>query len=64
VDVRRDELGPVEWLWGDGGLLATGNYDIMMSRDGRYPDPAAWVAAFTSSRIPSDQNPNGTTNSH
>jgi peptide/nickel transport system substrate-binding protein len=50
--------------WGDGGLLATGNYDIMMSRDGRYPDPAAWVAAFTSSRIPSDQNPNGTTNSH
>ncbi|HRP99381.1 MAG TPA: peptide ABC transporter substrate-binding protein [Terrimesophilobacter sp.] len=39
-----------------GGLLATGDYDIIMSRDGRYADPGLWVYTFASISIPSEEN--------
>lgn len=49
----------------DGGLLATGNYDIMMSRAGAdYPDPGPWLQVFVGSEIPSKKNPNGFTYAH
>ena len=41
----------------EGGLLATGNYDILMSRAGYLVDPAEWVATFTTDAIPSESNP-------
>lgn len=41
------------------GMLATGNFDVAMSRDGRYPDPAEWVATFSTARIPTDASPIG-----
>ncbi|UOQ56991.1 peptide ABC transporter substrate-binding protein [Leucobacter allii] len=37
----------------DGGLLATGDFDIMMSRAGKLPDPSEWMMEFASARIPS-----------
>ncbi|MCM8748162.1 peptide ABC transporter substrate-binding protein [Thermomicrobiaceae bacterium CFH 74404] len=50
--------------WQEGGLLARGNYDIVMSRDGYEVDPADWAAIFTSASIPSEQNPGGFTYCH
>ena len=40
-----------------GGLLATGDFDIAMSRDGYAPDPTTWISQFTTASIPSDENP-------
>lgn len=49
----------------DGGLLATGNYDIMMSRAGAdSPDPGAWTQTFTTTSIPTRKSPDGFTYSH
>lgn len=48
----------------EGGLLARGNYDIVMSRDGYEVDPADWAAVFTSDSIPSEENPGGFTYCH
>ncbi|WP_232663974.1 peptide ABC transporter substrate-binding protein [Pseudonocardia sp. TRM90224] len=42
---------------GKNGLLATGNFDIVMSRDGAFADPSVWVEVFTTRRIPTDANP-------
>ena len=42
----------------EGGLLARGTYDLVMSRDGYEIDPVDWVALFTSEQIPSEENPN------
>ncbi|MQA81048.1 MAG: hypothetical protein GEV10_21620 [Streptosporangiales bacterium] len=51
--------------YADGGLLATGNYDIMMSRAGAdYPEPGPWVQTFVGSEIPTEKNPNGFTYAH
>ncbi|MDI3341532.1 MAG: peptide ABC transporter substrate-binding protein [Sphaerobacter sp.] len=50
--------------WQEGGLLARGNYDIVMSRDGYEVDPADWAAIFTADSIPSEANPGGFTYSH
>lgn len=41
----------------EGGLLARGNYDIVMSRDGYEVDPVNWVSLFTTDQIPSEENP-------
>jgi peptide/nickel transport system substrate-binding protein len=41
----------------EGGLLARGDYDIVMSRDGYEVDPINWVALFTTDQIPSEENP-------
>lgn len=50
--------------WSEGGLLARGNYDIVMSRDGNDIDPVEWVATFSSGQIPSAERPDGFTYSH
>lgn len=36
----------------DGGLLATGDFDLMMSRAGKLPDPSEWMMEFETSQIP------------
>lgn len=43
----------------DGGLLATGAHDIMMSRAGKLPDPTEWMVEFESKRIPSGPDSSG-----
>lgn len=43
----------------DGGLLATGNFDIMMSRAGKLPDPTEWMMEFVSSQIPDGPEDSG-----
>ncbi|MGI8985673.1 MAG: peptide ABC transporter substrate-binding protein [Nocardioidaceae bacterium] len=48
----------------EGGLLATGSYDTMMSRDGNYVDPASWMASFTCDSIPNEQQTVGETYGH
>jgi peptide/nickel transport system substrate-binding protein len=45
----------------EGGILARGQYDILMSRDGYEVDPADWAAVFTTDQIPSEANPGGFT---
>ncbi|NYE48107.1 peptide/nickel transport system substrate-binding protein [Spinactinospora alkalitolerans] len=47
-----------------GGLLATGDFDIAMSRDGHFPDPAIWMEVFTTGYIPTEENPVGFSYSH
>lgn len=42
-----------------GGLLASGNFDMSMTRDGYLPDPATWISQFTTASIPSESNPSG-----
>lgn len=42
-----------------GGLLASGDFDMAMSRDGYAPDPTTWISQFTTASIPSDDNPSG-----
>jgi peptide/nickel transport system substrate-binding protein len=42
----------------EGGVLARGDYDIVMSRDGYEVDPVQWVALFTTASIPSAEAPN------
>ncbi|MEJ7757317.1 MAG: peptide ABC transporter substrate-binding protein [Nocardioidaceae bacterium] len=68
VGIEMDiENAPSNIIFGgfqDGGLLATGNYDTMMSRDGNYVDPAEWMASFTCDSIPSEQQPVGETYGH
>lgn len=49
----------------EDGMLARGDYDIMMSLDGlRVPDPSEFVQLFTSAAIPGPDNPAGFTYSH
>jgi peptide/nickel transport system substrate-binding protein len=36
----------------EGGLLANGDFDIVMTRDGFYSDPAVWVDVFDTAHIP------------
>lgn len=48
----------------EGGLLASGDFDIAMSRDGLFPDPAIWLEVFASRTIPSEENPAGFSYSH
>lgn len=51
--------------YADGGLLATGNYDVMMSRAGAdFPDPVPWLQTFVGTGIPSKKNPEGFTYAH
>lgn len=50
--------------WSEGGLLARGNYDIVMSRAGNEIDPADWVATFSREQIPTEERPDGFTYSH
>ncbi len=45
----------------EGGILARGQYDILMSRDGYDIDPFSWVNLFTTELIPSEENPTGFT---
>lgn len=47
----------------EGGLLANGQFDIVMSRDGFFPDPTLWVDVFSTSHIP-DENTPGISYSH
>lgn len=48
----------------EGGLLATGDYDIVMSRDGYYVDPVSWLAEFTCDSIPNSEHPGRSTYAH
>lgn len=51
--------------YGEDGMLAQGDYDIMMSLDGlRVPDPSEFVQLFTTPVIPGPDNPAGFTYSH
>lgn len=45
--------------WEEGGIYMRGDYDILMSRAGYFVDPDQWARDFTSSQIPSDDNPSG-----
>lgn len=66
VEVKIENV-PSNTMFGgysDGGLLATGNFDMMMSRDGYYRDPVEWIDMFTCDSIPDKQNPDRITTSH
>lgn len=66
VEVRIENV-PSNTLFGgfsEGGLLATGDYDLSMTRDGYYIDPLQWVDVFTSDSIPAQESPDGFTYSH
>ncbi|GAA1852239.1 peptide ABC transporter substrate-binding protein [Microbacterium koreense] len=54
--IENVEAGRLFDSFAGGGLLATGDYDIAMSRDGRYADPGLWVYTFTSLSIPTEEN--------
>ena len=50
----------------EGGRLARGNFDIMMSRDGYVVDPIeeGWASIFTCDQRPSKSNPGGQSVTH
>ncbi|MGH8940851.1 MAG: ABC transporter substrate-binding protein, partial [Actinomycetes bacterium] len=50
----------------EGGRLARGNYDVMMSRDGYVVDPLdeGWAANFSCPERPSKSNPQGQSETH
>lgn len=50
----------------EGGRLARGDFDIMMSRDGYVVDPVdeGWAASFTCDEVPSKSNPGGQSITH
>ncbi|MGH2846932.1 MAG: peptide ABC transporter substrate-binding protein [Thermoleophilaceae bacterium] len=50
----------------EGGRLARGNFDIMMSRDGYVVDPLdeGWAANFSCGEVPSRSNPGGQSETH
>lgn len=50
--------------YAEGGLIPTGDFDITMSRDGYYVDPAAWAELFTCGAIPSQEKPDGFSYTH
>jgi peptide/nickel transport system substrate-binding protein len=50
--------------YSEGGLIQTGNFDIVMSRDGYFLDPLEWVSYFTTAWIPSEESPDGWTYAH
>jgi len=50
--------------YSEGGLIQVGDFDIVMSRDGFFLDPAEWVSYFTTSWIPSEESPDGWTYAH
>lgn len=45
----------------EGGILARGEFDILMSRAGYEVDPFDWVSLFTTEQIASEENPSGNT---
>lgn len=57
IEIRNVPSNTLFATYDDGGLLATGDYDIVMSRDGGWPDPTAWMSAFHSETIPSAEQP-------
>lgn len=65
VKIENADSSIIFSSYNDGGTLATGDYDIMMSLDGlRTPDPSQFVGYFTKDAIPSKSNPAGFTYSH
>lgn len=65
VTIKNAESSIIFSGYNDGGTLATGDYDMMMSLDGlRTPDPSQFVGYFTKSAIPSKANPSGFTYTH
>jgi len=45
--------------WEEGGIYARGDYDLLMSRDGYFVDPAEWANRFTSDQIATAEFPAG-----
>lgn len=64
VNLRTDSLSEIFAGLQDGGVLANRRYDLMMSLDGYYSDPADYVHTFTSASIPSADNPSGFSYAH
>lgn len=64
VRLRTDSLTKIFAGFQDGGILANRRYDLMMSLDGFYNDPADYAHVFTSASIPTADNPNGFSYSH
>lgn len=63
IDLTIENV-PSNTLFGsyeEGGLLARGTYDLVMSRDGYEVDPVNWVALFTTDQIPSADETGGFT---
>lgn len=64
VKLRTDSLTKIFAGYQDGGILANRRYDLMMSLDGFYADPADYAYTFTSASIPTAESPNGFSYSH
>lgn len=48
----------------NGGILATGQFDLGMYANNWNPDPDSWCSTVESGQIPSAANPPGLNNSH
>jgi peptide/nickel transport system substrate-binding protein len=59
VTIRNRPAEEIFAGYADGGALARGDFDFMMSRDGYYIDPKAWTEVFTTASIPGEGNPEG-----
>lgn len=65
VTIENFQSAPIFGSFADGGMLATGDFDTMISLDGfRTVDPSWFLRVFTTGSIPSDDNPSGFTYSH
>nr|WP_246344493.1 peptide ABC transporter substrate-binding protein [Conexibacter arvalis] len=68
IEVKIQNL-PSNLIFGtydEGGRLARGDYDIVMSREGLARDPieGGWAAMFTCAEVPGPDNKNGTSYVH
>lgn len=45
--------------WSEGGVVARGDWDIFMVRDGNDIDPLDWAGIFKTDAIPGEDNPSG-----
>jgi len=68
IEVNIENL-PSNLMFGsyqEGGRLARGDFDIMMSRDGYVVDPLeeGWAANFTCEEVASESNPGGQSETH
>lgn len=60
VEIDNVESTVLFASYDDGGMMATGNYDMLLTLDGlRTPDPSEFLSRFTTASIPSADNPSG-----
>ncbi|WP_308798453.1 peptide ABC transporter substrate-binding protein [Agromyces silvae] len=60
VEIANVESTVLFAPFADGGMMATGDFDLLLTLDGlRTPDPSEFVSRFTTASIPSAENPGG-----